>query len=286
MRNFLIWTVVFIGIAIGLFFSIRSKANAKVNEITIHYSGAAQGDQLISKNEVLNILSKKAKKPINNTNIQRLNFRVLEAELNKDERIEKADLYLDANNRLHVRILQKKPIMRVLTDTDDYYIDVNGHQIKNKPGSISRVPIVTGINETYDKAIFTNKLAKSHLKNIFEILSKTADDEFLSALIEQVTISQDSLKDIVLIPKIGREKIVFGDASNIDGKIQNLKIFYKDGLPQLGWNRYKKLNLKLGNQVVGTLINPSVAHINQPIVKRDSLTADATEIQKKISIHN
>ena len=286
MRNFLIWTAVFVGIAIGLFFSIRSKANAKVDEITIHYGGAAKGDQLISKNEILNILSKKAKKPINKTNIQRLNLRVLEAELNKDERIEKADLYMDANNRLHVRILQKKPIMRVLTDADDYYIDVNGNQIKNRPGSISRVPIVTGVTEVYSKANFTNKLGKSQLRNIFDILSQTADDEFLSALIEQVTISQDSLNDIVLIPKIGKEKIVFGDASNIQGKIQNLKIFYKDGLPKLGWNRYKKLNLKQGNQVVGTLLNPEMAHVSQPAIPRDSLTADATDNQKNLSIHN
>lgn len=286
IRNFAIWTAILFGIGMSYIFAIKTKSKAKVEQITIQYGGAAKGDQLISKKEILNILTKKAKKPLNSSAISTLDLRAMEAELNKDERIEKADIYIDANNHFNVRIVQKNPIMRVLTNGQDYYIDSEGEQIMVKPGSIAHVPVVNGVDEAYSKQVFKDATKTSSLKNIFKVLKATKEDEFANALIEQATISKDSLEDIILIPKIGRESIVFGDATNISEKIQNLKIFYKDGLPKLGWNRYKKLNLKQGNQVVGTLLNPDMAKVSTPVIKRDSLTAEVLENRKQSSIHH
>lgn len=112
-----------------------------------------------------------------------------------------------------------------------------------------------------------------------------AKDEFLAALIDQAFVEQDSIGDIVLIPKIGREKLIFGDASDIKDKFDNLKIFYRDGMQKLGWSRYKSLNLKYSHQVRGMLANPETAAKIVPVM-RDTLTAEVIKSNNKQSIQN
>src|SRR5690606_6219498 len=73
-------------------------------------------------------------------------------------------------------------------------------------------------------------------------------DDFLRALIEQIYVEESG--EIIFIPKVGKEKLVFGGTSQMEEKFDNLKIFYRDGLTKLGWNRYPVLNLKYVNQVV------------------------------------
>jgi hypothetical protein len=83
-------------------------------------------------------------------------------------------------------------------------------------------------------------------------------------------VSADSIGDIIMIPKIGREQLIVGDARNLDEKFEKLKIFYQDVLPRLGWNRYKTLNLKYTAQITGQLANPNVPKIKTMEVPRDS----------------
>jgi cell division protein FtsQ len=51
---------------------------------------------------------------------------------------------------------------------------------------------------------------------------------------------------------MGQHKIVIGKSSDLKKKITKLKAFYKHGLEEIGWDKYKILNLKYENQVVCT----------------------------------
>ena len=133
---------------------------------------------------------------------------------------------------------------------------------------------------------FLSASKPSKLRQVFDIMKYVSKDEFLTALIEQAHVEHDSIGDIVLVPKLGREKLIFGDANDIEAKFDNLKIFYRDGMPKLGWSRYKTLNLKYSQQVRGMLANPEVATKIKPIM-RDTLTAElVTTDNKKQSIQN
>lgn len=272
VRDTAIWALLLTAVVAGLFFGILRKENAKVQTLKIEITGLNDGEQLINEKEVKQILQLAAGKTINQANIKTLDIRKLEAKLNMDKRIEVADLYFDSNDCLHVKVIQKKPIMRVIeTSGAEYFLDKQGDRVPFVRGSLARVPIVTGVRDTFfDKMFVIDKPSK--LKEVFEVMKYIAEDPFLTALVEQVDVDSDN-QDIILVPKVGREKIIFGDASDIKAKFDNLKIFYRDGMPKLGWSRYKTLNLSYSKQVRGILTNPETAPKIRPMVQ-DTLTAE------------
>ncbi len=284
VRDTIIWVLLLAAIMAGLFFSVQRKQNAKVQAIKIEIVGLKDGEQLINEKEVKQILQLAAGKTLNQASIKSLDVRKLEAKLNLDKRIVQADLYFDAHDCLHVKISQRKPIMRVMeVSGNEYFIDADGERIPYMRGSIVRVPIVTGVRDTFfDKMLISDQSSK--LKDVFKIMQFVSDDAFLSALIEQVNIEAGGQGNIVLVPKVGREKIIFGDASDIRSKFDNLKIFYRDGMPKLGWNRYKSLNLSYTKQVRGILADPANAPKIKPMVQ-DTLTAELNIINNH-NIHN
>lgn len=273
VRDTAIWILLLTAVAAGLFFGILRKDNAKVQALKIEIIGLNDGEQLINEKEVKQILQLAAGKTINQTNIKTLDIRKLEAKLNMDKRIDVANLYFDSNDCLHVKVTQKKPIMRVIeTSGAEYFLDNQGDRVPFIRGSLARVPIVTGVRDTFFYKMFVID-KPSKLKEVFEVMKYIAEDPFLTALVEQVHVDSDENQDIILIPKVGREKIIFGDASDIKAKFDNLKIFYRDGMPKLGWSRYKSLNLSYSNQVRGILTNPETAQRIRPMVQ-DTLTAE------------
>jgi cell division protein FtsQ len=289
VRNAIVWLVLMSGIAALLFFSIARKKNASVKTLVINIEDINSGEAMISDKEVIQMLNLAAGRTITKSNVQKLNIRKLEAKLQKDKRIERADIYFDSKNRLTVDIKQKEPIVRI-SDVygNSYYLDINGKYIPVTVGSAIRVPLATGIRDTFsNKLMASDKISK--LKDVFKIMQYVSKDPFLKSLIEQVHVEQDSIADIVLIPKIGRSKLILGNALYIDEKFDNLKVFYRDGFPRLGWSRYKSLNLKYADQIIGKLSDPQAAKIKLiPGVKvSDTLQAGLiTTDNKQVSIHN
>jgi cell division protein FtsQ len=59
-------------------------------------------------------------------------------------------------------------------------------------------------------------------------------------------------EDIILIPRVGYQQIVFGKPVNVEDKFRKLKLFYEKGISDKGWNNYSYINLKFKNQIVCT----------------------------------
>ncbi len=74
---------------------------------------------------------------------------------------------------------------------------------------------------------------------------------FLMGMIDQVDIT--SSRSFEMIPKIGNQLIVFGDAADVKEKFDKLKLFYKNVISQTGWNHYSVINLQYKGQVVGKI---------------------------------
>ncbi len=272
VRDTIVWILLISGILTLLFFSVQRKSKAKVTSLVVHIESMNGQDRFITESDIIRIIEKESGRNINQADIKSLDIRHLEAKLNTDKRIGRADLYFDSNDRLNVLVSQKKPILRVIDNVGaEFYLDDKGYQIPTTLGSAIRVPIATGLNEVYDPN-FLDEDKPSKFREVFQVAMYIAQDDFLRSLIEQIHVESGKERDIVLIPKLGREKIIFGNAEMIDDKFFNLKVFYKDGMSKLGWNRYKTLNLKYSGQVRGQLSNPELAE--KPILTmRDSISS-------------
>ena len=86
----------------------------------------------------------------------------------------------------------------------------------------ARLPVFT--NFPSDKRILA-KTDSSLLADIKTISLALQKDSFNMAMIDQVDITSQRLFE--MIPKIGNQLIVFGDATDVDAKLQKLKLFYR-----------------------------------------------------------
>ena len=94
------------------------------------------------------------------------------------------------------------------------------------------------------------------------------------AMIDQVDIN--AAHQFEMIPKIGNQVILFGDAENVKQKFDKLKIFYRGVITKVGWSKYSSINLQYKDQVVAVIRGKEE-------IKADSLRALALleEIAKK-----
>lgn len=83
-------------------------------------------------------------------------------------------------------------------------------------------------------------------------VQRIAEDEFWSAEIVQFVVDTTSMGEMTLrlIPRSGRHTIEFGNLTKVDSKIARLDKFYEKGLPHLGWERFKTVDIRFDKQVI------------------------------------
>jgi cell division protein FtsQ len=229
------------------YLSVNRKASLLVDTIELEISDEA-AHSLINQAEMKKRIIEISGLGKRGIKVEKINLKKIEQRLREDQRIKEVQVYLDNQNRLHVLIEPRSPLIKI-TDAqqNQYYLDETGAQIPVYRGASSRVMVATGNITAYDSSFIVRDTSSS-LRKVFELALHIRKDEFLLALVEQVYVEDNG--DLVIVPKIGREKLIFGDLTQADEKLENLKIFYRDGLPKVGWNQYATLNLKFTNQVI------------------------------------
>ena len=62
---------------------------------------------------------------------------------------------------------------------------------------------------------------------------------------------------IVFYPLVGDFTIRLNNTDQIENKFENLKIFLRDGLSRIGWDKYSELVIGYENQIIGKkIVNP------------------------------
>ncbi len=243
-----LWMIAVVIIMGLLYLSVERKSSESIESISINIKPLKGKQYLITKKDVRKKFTNYLGYDLANVTIEELELLELEELLNGDVRVSRAEVFVDSKERLQIWILQKDPIVRVSNGIDKhYYLDKKGAQIPVELAPAIRVPLATGDIESYDVKLLTSD-KKSRLKEVFELSQFVNNDVFLSSLIEQINI--DDSGHITLVPKIGRQTVSLGDISDLEDKIENLKIFYKGGMPHIGWRDKSVLKLDYKGQVV------------------------------------
>lgn len=182
----------------------------------------------------------------------------LEEKLEKNSSIKDVQVYKTIDGNLKIDVKQRRPIVRVFSNNDNYYIDEKGNLMLWTDKYTSRLLVVSGeVNEPFNKRYHFNYgslpdtlVSKTMLDDIYQMAKYIDQSEFWKAQIEQIHVNK--VYDMELVPKVGNHKIVFGGIENLESKFEKLMIFYQKGLSKTGWNEYSEINLKYKNQVVCT----------------------------------
>jgi len=161
--------------------------------------------------------------------------------------IKDANVYIDAQKRVHINVQPRKAILRVVDEFgSNYFLDEDGVRLPVSTNFTPRVLVAHGSVPQYHDRIFIEK--EGVLYDIYKLSVAIKNDSFLSAQIDQVYINKNM--EAELIPKIGNQEIRFGKIENIEDKLENLVAFYKDGIAYKGWKTYNTIDLRYDKQVV------------------------------------
>jgi cell division protein FtsQ len=109
-------------------------------------------------------------------------------------------------------------------------------------------------NVNIDLCIATGNITKDYAKKkLIELAKFIYKNKFWDKQIEQIHVTEN--REIELYPRVGEHVIVLGPPENFQKKLENLMIFYKNGLSKTGWNKYSIINLSYDGQVVCTKKN-------------------------------
>lgn len=255
------WVISLGGLVVLMSFIETKKAGVKCTSVNVSIPG---GQYFIDKQEVDHIIEVTSHslvgRPIENINIQEL-----EDKLKANPFIEFAKVYVEMDGVLRVEVSQRQPILRVMNRYDmDFYVDQHGLKIPLSANFTARVLVANGFIDE----LFTNRVDSLHTR-LAKDLFKTADyirkDSLWDAQIAQMYVNTD--REIELIPRVGNQRILIGNADSLNVKLNNLQAFYKQVLPKVGWDTYKVINVKYTNQVIG---------IKNENIKADSIKAAKT----------
>jgi len=202
---------------------------------------------LITNKDIKHLITRELPNDVMTQSITRIDIGMIEEMLRADTRIFKVEVFVDAHQQLVAEVIQRRPVLRVINQEDDqYYVDQAGDYIRRVQNKASRVPVITGYVEPYGTDKDINKLPR--LKKAFDITMQIRKDPVLRALVEQIHFEKNSR--IVLIPKIGDEKIILDHIDQLDEKLDNLKEFYKYLARTNSWDKYNAIDISYSKQVV------------------------------------
>jgi cell division protein FtsQ len=162
-----------------------------------------------------------------------LNLKVIEKLINKNSFISSADVSLELNGELGVRIVEKEPVFRVLDD--DYYIDL----------SVSIMPL----SENYSERIplILSEVDSTELKSLGLLGNYFKNDTFLSNHITGLEIIDN---EFLFHVNSFKYLIKMKDLSDFKSRFNNYKVFYKTVINDSVLVKLKSINLNFKNQVI------------------------------------
>ena len=232
--------IVFLGLIAYLVFALvrlnRSSEGQVCTglEITIDDTGQTG---FLGENEVRELLIASKHYPENEL-LDSVNLAELESILVANPYINEALCFKTVEGKVAMHIKPRVPVLHVLNDAgEDFYIDNCGTTMPRGHHTINLI-VMTGHVDRVS--------AGPHYSPMGVQLSA---DEFWNQQIQEIHVN--AAGELELTPRIGDHIILLGDTSNLTDKLQRMRTFYTEGLDRAGWNRYKAIDLRFKDQVIG-----------------------------------
>lgn len=253
-----LWTIGLLGVTSLLGF-VGSKKNSMIcTGISIDISGDSSL-HFFSQKELTDLIEDRNIRTYKQK-ISSVNLMDVEKIIREHPAIDSAEAYFTIDGVLKIRVVKREPLLRIIDlSGDSYYIDKKGKYMPVLSNFTAYVPVITGFISDpwhkYSKSVLdlnlnTQQEEKAISDDLFAICSAMASDTFLSALPVQYYVNKD--KDIEIIPRIGPDRILIGDKTNLTAKLESLKLFYTKAFHVAGGNKYSSINIKYHNQIIGT----------------------------------
>lgn len=243
----LFWIAALAGIVTMIVYAGSRYDNVAYKGYSINITASDDTERLISKSDIENIILTRTDSLIGRK-FKDIDLVNLEKTLRENVYVNEAEISGDMWGNLQINVKQRKPIARIVNkENEQYYIDDLGGAMPIRPGMPARVIVVNG-NISTKYSDFRADTVIQEINAILSCMNAINRDEFLKAQIGQVFI--DDNNDFILIPLLGDHTVLLGSPYFADNRLENLKIFYKEGLGVEEWKKSKRIDIRFENQVV------------------------------------
>lgn len=227
-------------------FSERKQDGIDIQRVEVQLKNSSE-NHFIDEQDVMSLMQLSSEN-LKGASVSKVNLRNLENRIRNDRFVQDADIYSDLKGNLVVDVILRRPLARIVrSDGPDGYIAEDGTIMPVSDKFTSRVMLVSG---SYVQQLLKHgNVNKSEEGNgLMEMIKTISEDDFWRAQVAQLDI--DSHANVTIYPQVSGQLVEFGALDNVQPKFRKLKIFYKEILPRMGWNKYKRVNLEYEGQIV------------------------------------
>lgn len=155
---------------------------------------------------------------------------------------------------LHVDVSQFIPVARLIdADGNDYFLDENNHCVRKNNTRGYDIMVITNHRQGLFDVLTKKSTKKSEeLEKFLTFVKYAKNDDFVNSLITQINITERG--NVELVPRVGRQTVVLGRLSDLDEapeRLKKLRVYLSKGLEAGVLDKYSKIDISHGNQVVG-----------------------------------
>lgn len=240
----------------------------RCNSLQIHIL-PNDGSAFLSDQNVRTTLFNYTNDSISGDRVDQVAFRHLEKVVDKNPYVEKSQVYVDALGNVHVNVMPRIPVLRVINSNGvSYYLDAEGNTMPLSDKFTAHVPVAMGnIHLSENEPVSSDSAV---YKNLYTMTCAVRRDSFLNSLVDEIWV--DDAKQISFFPRVGNQQIIVGDTSEMKQKTKKLKLFYTDALHgDFTLSDYATIDIRFDGEIYCTRIN------SQPDVAADSFQINPNE---------
>ena len=161
----------------------------------------------------------------------------------------KSQAFVTKDGTLHIKVTQRKPIVRFQKTDGGFYADAEGYVFPLQSSYASYVQIIDGdipINmKSGHKGEIENPEEKIWFDKVMKLVNFIEDSPWKERIV-QIHVGNGG--DLTLIPREGEEKFIIGQPMNIEDKFARIEKYYTAIAPLE--RNYKTINLIFDGQIV------------------------------------
>lgn len=180
--------------------------------------------------------------------IREIPIELIEKSLRQLPYVARAEVYVDMDGKMRISVHQRAIVLRVISQSgSDYYIDTEGRKI---PTTLKYVPLVLVANGYIYEELGSplDSIQSEIVQDLVRIVEHVGTDELWRNQVVQLYVNKN--QDIEIVPRVGEQELIIGNAEDLADKLTRLEIFYKNILPKVGSEAYNLVNVKYDGQII------------------------------------
>ena len=180
-----------------------------------------------------------------------VDLRRVEAVIDGKSAVRKSEAWLTDDGVLHISVTQREPVVRFQSASGGFYADAEGFLFPLQLRHTARVPVVDGdlpLKPGKDfKGEPETEQEKQWVLSMLDLVRWLGERKEWNDLVGQITVRKDG--NLVLIPREGTERFVFGTPTDIDAKFSRIRNYYESIAP-CRETPYKTVDVRYAGQII------------------------------------